>query len=299
MKISKIETIRSPDRAYCWILLYTDSGHVGLGETYHRADPAEQVVHEFARQILLGSNPENVERLWDRMYKLASFHGLMGAELRAMSGIDTALWDLQGNGPSIDYWVAAQTPVFLSISVVSTMRWPGKNRRFRTGRNSVLTRVGRLAKQLDFLATSTVILPVISAWLTWRQVPVDSSGSGRRLAITWKSAWIYTAPSMCPVPSASVRPCGSLPPISWKNPFNHITLPPCVKSAIVQVSLLPLASASSRAGGSAKFWNSRPPMSSTPIWLGLAVSPRYERSLLMPRYTTSPSHRITTDRSVV
>jgi len=96
MKISKIETIRSPDRAYCWILLHTDSGHVGLGETYHRADPAEQVVHEFARQILLGSNPENVERLWDRMYKLVSFHGLMGAELRAMSGIDTALWDLQG-----------------------------------------------------------------------------------------------------------------------------------------------------------------------------------------------------------
>ena len=29
-------------------------------------------------------------------YKRASFHGLMGAELRAMSGIDMALWDLQG-----------------------------------------------------------------------------------------------------------------------------------------------------------------------------------------------------------
>ena len=30
------------------------------------------------------------------MYRSASFHGLMGAELRAMSGIDMALWDLLG-----------------------------------------------------------------------------------------------------------------------------------------------------------------------------------------------------------
>jgi len=96
MKITKVETIRSADRAYCWILLYTDTDHIGIGETYHRADPAEQVVHEFARNILLGCDPENIEKIWDRMYKSASFHGLMGAELRAMSGIDMALWDLLG-----------------------------------------------------------------------------------------------------------------------------------------------------------------------------------------------------------
>ena len=65
MKITKIETIRSPDRAYCWILLHMDNGHVGIGETYHHADPAEQVVHEFARELVLGRNPEDIESLWD------------------------------------------------------------------------------------------------------------------------------------------------------------------------------------------------------------------------------------------
>ena len=66
------------------------------GRTYHRADPAEIVIHEFARGHLLGQNPEDIEKIWNRMYRSASFHGLMGAELRAMSGIDMALWDLVG-----------------------------------------------------------------------------------------------------------------------------------------------------------------------------------------------------------
>ena len=96
MKITKVETIRSKDRKYCWIQIYTDTGHVGLGETYDRADPAEVVIHEFARGHLLGQNPEDIEKIWNRMYRSASFHGLMGAELRAMSGIDMALWDLLG-----------------------------------------------------------------------------------------------------------------------------------------------------------------------------------------------------------
>ena len=96
MKITKVETIRSEDRKYCWILIYTDTGYVGLGETYDRADPAEVVIHEFARGHLLGQNPEDIEKIWNRMYRSASFHGLMGAELRAMSGIDMGLWDLLG-----------------------------------------------------------------------------------------------------------------------------------------------------------------------------------------------------------
>lgn len=63
VKINKVETIRSIERNYCWILIYTDEGHVGLGETYHRADPAELIVHEFARDILLGQDPRNIERI--------------------------------------------------------------------------------------------------------------------------------------------------------------------------------------------------------------------------------------------
>ncbi len=63
MKIIKVETLRSPCRNYCWIRITTDSERVGLGETYHRADPAEVIIHEFARSYLLGSNPEDREKI--------------------------------------------------------------------------------------------------------------------------------------------------------------------------------------------------------------------------------------------
>ena len=63
MRISRVETIRSPCRNYCWILIHTDAGPIGLGETYHRADPAEQIIHEFARGHLLGEHPLDIEKL--------------------------------------------------------------------------------------------------------------------------------------------------------------------------------------------------------------------------------------------
>ena len=94
MLVTRVETVRSPCRSFCWILVHTDTGLVGLGETYGRADAAEPVIHEFARNRLLGQDPRDIEKIWWSMYHRASFHGLMGAELRAMSGIDLALWDL-------------------------------------------------------------------------------------------------------------------------------------------------------------------------------------------------------------
>ncbi len=96
MKIVKVETVRSTVQGYCWILVYTDTGLVGIGETHHGAHGAEAFIHEYASSILLGSNPEDIEKIWQQMYKRASLFGFMGAELRAISCIDLALWDLLG-----------------------------------------------------------------------------------------------------------------------------------------------------------------------------------------------------------
>ena len=67
MQITRVETIRSPCRNYCWILAHTDTGLTGVGETYHRADPAEAVIHEFARRCLLGRDPFDIEHIWYAM----------------------------------------------------------------------------------------------------------------------------------------------------------------------------------------------------------------------------------------
>ena len=35
MLVTRVETVRSPCRSFCWILVHTDNGLVGLGELCH------------------------------------------------------------------------------------------------------------------------------------------------------------------------------------------------------------------------------------------------------------------------
>jgi L-alanine-DL-glutamate epimerase-like enolase superfamily enzyme len=82
----------------------TDDGLEGLGE----ADASPEVVkaiidapysHTIAcglREVLLGENPLETERLWQKMYRRTMYYGRTGVTLCAMSAIDMALWDLKG-----------------------------------------------------------------------------------------------------------------------------------------------------------------------------------------------------------
>jgi len=45
--------------------------------------------------ILIGENPHAIERIWDKMYRLA-IHGRKGPTMMAISKVDLALWDLKG-----------------------------------------------------------------------------------------------------------------------------------------------------------------------------------------------------------
>ena len=47
-------------------------------------------------KILIGRDPRDIENHWQNMYALSSFCGAMGAEMRAISALDVALWDLVG-----------------------------------------------------------------------------------------------------------------------------------------------------------------------------------------------------------
>jgi galactonate dehydratase len=96
MKITAVETIHlrrlSPD--FILVRVHTDAGPIGLGQTADaRTAP---VVHDLARRFLLGQHPLHIESLWATMFDHAGFHGYSGAESRAISAIDIALWDLLG-----------------------------------------------------------------------------------------------------------------------------------------------------------------------------------------------------------
>ncbi len=104
MRITGIETIVF-DRAltvhagsigWLWVRLHTDEGLIGLGETYPAPAAAEAVVHESFARPLLGQDARNRERLWNDLFLAVSYHGWAGAEMRALSAVDLALWDLAG-----------------------------------------------------------------------------------------------------------------------------------------------------------------------------------------------------------
>jgi galactonate dehydratase len=97
MKITFLETLRL-DEFYnvLWVRVGTDSGLVGLGETFYGAGAVEAHIHETLAQRLLGRDPLQIERLNKEMVNLPVAQSSTGAEYRAASAIDIALWDLFG-----------------------------------------------------------------------------------------------------------------------------------------------------------------------------------------------------------
>lgn len=97
MKITRLETIRTPDLPQLlWVRVHTAGGLVGLGETFYVPTAVEAVIHDFAAPLLLGQSAFDRERLWQMLFSHAHFFGHAGAEMRAISAIDIALWDLLG-----------------------------------------------------------------------------------------------------------------------------------------------------------------------------------------------------------
>ena len=95
MKITRIDTLRLDEfPSVVYVLVHTDEGLVGLGETFFFADSVEAHVHTVA-DYLLGRDPGNVEA---HAHALRGYVGSVGsgAEMRAASAIDIALWDLCG-----------------------------------------------------------------------------------------------------------------------------------------------------------------------------------------------------------
>ncbi len=105
MKIARIETIRVAEQPQIiWVQVYTDTGLVGLGETYYAPTVVQAAVHDFFGPLLIGRDPFEIERHWEAMFRLSDHAGFGGAEMRAISALDMALWDIKGQ--------AAQMPIY-------------------------------------------------------------------------------------------------------------------------------------------------------------------------------------------
>ena len=93
MKITEIRTRRAGDALV--VAVDTDDGLSGFGESVCWAYPesVEVTVQKFAR-YLVGKDPTRIEHHWHMMWRMGPFRGAVIAS--AVSVLDVALWDLQG-----------------------------------------------------------------------------------------------------------------------------------------------------------------------------------------------------------
>ena len=82
----------------------TDDGLEGIGEADSSPEVVKAIIdapfsHNIAcglRQILIGENPLEAERLWQKMNRRTMYFGRTSVTVSAMAAVDMALWDLKG-----------------------------------------------------------------------------------------------------------------------------------------------------------------------------------------------------------
>ena len=73
----------------------TESGEVGIGIS-QGGDMGGFIVEQHLARFLIGSDPRDVERIWDQMWRSTLYYGQKGLAVCAISAVDLALWDLCG-----------------------------------------------------------------------------------------------------------------------------------------------------------------------------------------------------------
>ncbi len=97
MKIKSIETIQLKEYPLIiWVQINTNDGFTGLGETFFAPNAVSEIIHNVLSPLLINNNPLDIENHWRNMFEMTNAFGYAGAEARAISAIDIALWDIAG-----------------------------------------------------------------------------------------------------------------------------------------------------------------------------------------------------------
>ncbi|MEK9676323.1 MAG: mandelate racemase/muconate lactonizing enzyme family protein [Chloroflexota bacterium] len=161
MKITRVETIRVSDPADgSWVQVHTETGLVGLGETWYASTTVESAVHDHFGPLIVGRDSFAIERHWLNMFRLSDHAGYGGAELRAISAIDMALWDIKGQATGVPVYELLGGAVRKKIRVYAT--------------GAPYTGAGELAKEL--------VADGVTAMKMGPTIPVATPSEGQYLS---------------------------------------------------------------------------------------------------------------------
>jgi L-alanine-DL-glutamate epimerase-like enolase superfamily enzyme len=104
LRVPQVEAIPDGTLDVLVVLIHTDAGLTGIGEVTSQSyvckacfeAPRSAARRHGLTSILVGENPLDTERLWQKMYYETNRYGRRGAAIHAISGADIALWDIRG-----------------------------------------------------------------------------------------------------------------------------------------------------------------------------------------------------------
>ena len=108
----------SHGREQLFVHIKTDAGFEGLGMG-EGVPGARQIVETVLKDVLLGQDPFNIEKLWNEMHWSVRGYGRGGVSIAALSAADIALWDLKAKALGMPLYrllgpFAESVPVYAS-----------------------------------------------------------------------------------------------------------------------------------------------------------------------------------------
>lgn len=104
LRIPTVERKTASSQDAVLVRVRTDTGLEGIGEADSQPEVVKAIIdapysHNIAcglRELLIGENPLETERLWQKMHRRTMYFGRSSVTITAMAAIDMALWDLKG-----------------------------------------------------------------------------------------------------------------------------------------------------------------------------------------------------------
>jgi galactonate dehydratase len=227
MKIVKVESIRFSDKInigggsggdgraeFCWVRIHTNTGIIGMGETYPSINGELGSLKDIATEYLIGKDPRDIDSIWKDIYKYQSMRNAGGSEMHILSAVDMALLDILGKSTGLPLYrlVGGKTRSKIKVYNTTTDYWSINDMKMGVDTEKIVTflldRGITAMKIYPFSTTGTFISPSdIEKGVGWLKQIEKTAGKKMEILI---DGW-----GGCDVPSAErvIKAC---------EPFNVI-----------------------------------------------------------------------------
>ncbi len=140
--ITKVESIKFSDKInigggsggdgkaeFCWVRITTNTGIIGMGETYPSIEGELGALRDIAATYLIGKDPRDIDKIWKEIYKYQAMRNAGGSEMQVLSAIDMALLDILGKSTGLPLYrlLGGKTRSKMKVYNTTTDYWAINN----------------------------------------------------------------------------------------------------------------------------------------------------------------------------